>query len=47
MTGLDFPEISPIIFSVGPLSIRWYSMAYLGGILIAWWLMLKNIAKYS
>ncbi len=47
MTGLTFPDISPIMFSVGPIAIRWYSMAYLAGILLAWWLVLKNIAKYQ
>lgn len=36
MTGLEFPQISPIIFSIGPLAIRWYSMAYLLGIVVAW-----------
>lgn len=43
--GLDFPNISPILFSIGPLAIRWYSLAYLVGILIAWFLTLKNIEK--
>ena len=45
MTGLEYPAISPIIFSVGPLVIRWYSMAYLAGILIAWFLVNCNIKK--
>ena len=42
MTGLSFPDISPIIFSIGPLAIRWYSMAYLLGILLGWWLINRN-----
>ena len=45
MNGLDFPQISPIMFSVGPLDIRWYSMAYLLGILIGWWLLGRNVKK--
>lgn len=45
MTGLEYPAISPIIFSVGPLAIRWYSMAYLAGIVIAWLLVNRNIKK--
>lgn len=45
MNGLDFPEISPIMFTVGPLAVRWYSMAYLFGILIGWFLLKRNVAK--
>ena len=47
MTGLPFPEISPIALSIGPLAIRWYSLAYLFGILIAWFLVLRNSKKYN
>src|ERR1700712_5087267 len=32
---LVFPDISPVAFSIGPLSIRWYALAYVVGILIA------------
>ena len=45
MNGLDFPEISPIMFTVGPLAVRWYSMAYLFGILIGWFWLKRNVAK--
>ncbi len=47
MTGLAFPEISPIIFSIGPIAIRWYSMAYLTGILFAWLMISKDVKKYK
>ncbi len=30
---LQFPEIDPVIFSVGPLQVRWYGMMYLVGFL--------------
>ncbi|TNE57987.1 MAG: prolipoprotein diacylglyceryl transferase [Alphaproteobacteria bacterium] len=33
---IDFPDIDPVIFSIGPLSVRWYGMAYLAGLLLAW-----------
>lgn len=45
MIGLAYPEISPIALSIGPLAIRWYSLAYLTGILLAWFLALRNNAK--
>lgn len=47
MTGMAFPDISPIIFSIGPLAVRWYSMAYLVGIIAGWWLLLRNIEKFE
>ncbi len=43
----DFPDISPVIFSIGSLSIRWYAMAYLAGIVAAWCLTKRNINKYN
>lgn len=45
MTGLEYPQISPIIFSIGPVAVRWYSMAYLAGILLGWWLINRNVEK--
>ena len=47
MTGLAFPDISPIMFSIGPVAVRWYSMAYLIGILAGWWLIRRNAEKYQ
>lgn len=44
---IDFPAISPIIFTFGPLQLRWYALAYLVGILAAWWLTKRNIQKYE
>ncbi len=43
----DFPDISPVIFSIGPFALRWYAMAYLVGIVTAWILTKRNIRKYN
>jgi phosphatidylglycerol:prolipoprotein diacylglycerol transferase len=32
----EFPSIDPVAFQIGPLVIRWYALAYLGGILLGW-----------
>ena len=45
MNGLEYPDISPIIFSLGPIVIRWYSMAYLVGIISAWLLIKRNVKQ--
>lgn len=36
---LTFPEIDPVALQLGPLAIRWYSLAYLGGVLLGWFLV--------
>ena len=35
---LTYPEIDPVIFSIGFLKIRWYGMMYVIGFVLAWWL---------
>jgi phosphatidylglycerol:prolipoprotein diacylglycerol transferase len=35
---LNYPEIDPIIFSIGPLAVRWYGLMYVIGFLAAWFL---------
>ena len=47
MPCLEFPSVSPIIFSIGGLSVRWYSMAYLLGIVAAWLLVVRLVKKYG
>lgn len=37
MTGvLPFPDIGEIAFSLGPIDVRWYGMAYAVGLLLGW-----------
>jgi len=33
---LPFPNIDPILIHLGPFAIRWYALAYIVGILLAW-----------
>lgn len=35
---INYPHISPIIFSVGPFAIRWYGLMYVLGFAAGWWL---------
>jgi len=35
---LTYPEIDPIIFSIGFVKIRWYGLMYVIGFMFAWWL---------
>lgn len=34
--ALPFPDIDPVAFSLGPLQVRWYALAYLAGFLAGW-----------
>jgi len=33
---IKFPTFDPIAISIGPIAIRWYALAYIGGIVIGW-----------
>ena len=33
---MAFPDIDPVILSLGPLHLRWYGLAYVVGILLGW-----------
>lgn len=35
---LNYPEIDPIIFSLGVVKVRWYGLMYVVGFLLGWWL---------
>jgi phosphatidylglycerol:prolipoprotein diacylglycerol transferase len=36
-SALAFPNIDPVIFSIGPLAVHWYGLGYVVGIMFAWW----------
>ena len=36
---IPYPSIDPVLFQLGPLVIRWYALAYIGGLLLGWWYM--------
>ena len=43
MFPIHLPELDPIAIAIGPLAIRWYSLAYIAGILFAlFWLKKCN-----
>lgn len=42
---LTYPNIDPIAFSIGPLSVRWYGLMYLAGFAAGWWLGLRRIKQ--
>ncbi len=45
-SGIDFPQIDPVLFQWGWFAVRWYSLAYIFGILGAW-LLARKMSSYS
>ncbi|HVV41845.1 MAG TPA: prolipoprotein diacylglyceryl transferase [Nitrobacter sp.] len=33
---ITYPTFNPIAIAIGPFAIRWYALAYIGGILLGW-----------
>ncbi len=42
---LTFPNIDPVVISLGPLAVRWYGLAYIAGLLFAAWYMKRLVAN--
>ncbi len=44
---IPFPDLSPTLFEVEvfglTLALRWYALAYIAGILFAWWIVVRAI----
>ena len=45
--ALPFPAIDPTILSFGPFAIRWYSLAYIAGLVLGWLYGKRLIADRS
>lgn len=45
---IEFPNFDPVIFHIyGPMALRWYSLAYILGIVIGWFYIKFIIQKYK
>lgn len=42
---MPFPEIDPIAFSLGPIAVHWYGLAYVAGILCGWLYARRMVAN--
>jgi len=36
-----YPHIDPVLVRLGPLAIRWYALAYIAGLLLGWWYLVR------
>src|SRR5690349_25143334 len=44
---VKFPDLglSPVALHLGPFDLRWYSLAYLAGIFVGYWYLLKLLKQ--
>lgn len=46
---IDYPQIDPEIFSIDifgfTIALRWYSLAYIGGLIFGWWYIRRLCAR--
>lgn len=47
MSPLPYPHIDPIIFSLGPLHVRWYGLMYVLGFIASYLLVQSQIRRYK
>lgn len=43
--ALPFPNIDPVALSIGPLTIKWYGLAYMAGLLLGWLYIRRLLAS--
>ncbi|WP_321333101.1 prolipoprotein diacylglyceryl transferase [Breoghania sp.] len=45
LLALPFPPIDPVLIELGPFALRWYALAYIVGILLAWRYMMRLVRQ--
>jgi len=43
---IPFPNIDPVIFSLGPLHVRWYGLMYVLGFMASYFLVRRQIERF-
>ncbi|WP_242443610.1 prolipoprotein diacylglyceryl transferase [Sphingobium sp. LB126] len=38
-------HLSPVLLQIGPFALRWYSLAYIAGILLGWFYLIRLLAE--
>jgi phosphatidylglycerol:prolipoprotein diacylglycerol transferase len=37
LLAIPYPAIDPVAIAIGPVAVRWYALAYVAGLVFAWW----------
>ena len=43
--AIPYPMIDPIAFELGPVTVRWYGLAYMAGLLLGWYYIRRLIQE--
>lgn len=41
---LTYPNIDPVAIHLGPVSVKWYGLAYMAGLLLGWWYIRRLVS---
>ncbi|MGE0668435.1 MAG: prolipoprotein diacylglyceryl transferase [Sphingomonadales bacterium] len=44
LAAINFPAFDPVALDLGFFQIRWYALAYIGGLLLGWWYLRRLLA---
>lgn len=47
LLALPFPAIDPVAVAIGPITIKWYALAYIAGLVGGWWYARRLVADES
>ena len=47
LESFTYPNIDPVIFQIGPFAIRWYALAYIAGLVLAWFYAVRLVGNDS
>ena len=47
LLAIPYPDIDPVAFSLGPLSVKWYGIADMAGLLLGWWYVKRLVRDNS
>jgi phosphatidylglycerol:prolipoprotein diacylglycerol transferase len=45
LNAIVYPHFDPVIFKLWIITVRWYALAYIAGILLGWWYVLRLARK--
>lgn len=43
--AIPFPSIDPVAFSIGPVTVKWYGLAYMAGLLLGWFYIRRLLTQ--
>jgi len=43
--AIPFPNFDPVAFSLGPLTVKWYGLSYLAGLLLGWFYIRRLLSQ--